>query len=168
MRYPLDTVITGLKHRVAQRPLAREARIKELQDELHAALRGLDAFRAEAARCLAEKADLVASGEYPKKYDLSGYGISQELRRDLDGVAHDLGLISTMERDRKERQLKELRQTRDQPTDVDRVLAFLQLMAKAGETHVSSNGLKQAGYDPHLLADAVLAAAEVADAEPAR
>lgn len=164
MRYPLATVIAGLEHLVAQRPLEREAQINEIQQELQKDQQAKLQFRDVAATQLRSIADQVGAGEYPKGQPLDGYHISQEVRRELDMLARDMGLLSTHERDRKARRVSELRDTRDQPTPVDATLKFLQLMVKAGETHVSANGLKQAGHDPYLLADAVVAAAEVPDA----
>lgn len=165
MRYPLETVITGLRELAKQRPLALENEIAQIQSEVHKAQQAREDMVPVTAAVLRQAATDVENRTFGS---MDAYSVSQELRKRLDDAARGSGFLTVYELDRKNAQLDQFRSQRDSPGPVDATLKFLELMARAGETHVSAHGLKQAGHDPGLLADAVVAAAEVDDAEPAR
>lgn len=165
MRYPLETVITGLRELAKQRPLALENEIAQLQSELHKAQRAEEDMVSVTAAVLRQAALDVENKTFGP---LDPYNACVTLRRRLEEASQGRGYLTVFEVDRKKAQLEHLRNRRDAPAPVDTTLKFLELMVRAGETHVSAHGLKQAGHDPGLLADAIVAAAGVDDAEPAR
>lgn len=165
MRYPIALVTKGLKKLSEEERVQLRASLKADEDKL-AAAPDSSARRSVVAEVLRRYADkLTESTALPA----DAYDVSRGVREAIDRASSDAGFLTVLERDRIRSRIKASKeQLVEYSSAASRMLTFLELMAAAGETHVSAHGIKQAGYDPALLATAVLAAQEVENAKSAR
>lgn len=165
MRYPIALVNQGLKKLVEKSLIELREAVRADEDKL-AAVPNSDARRQVVATALHRYADKLA---HSTKLAADPYEVSSEVRRVVDKAVSGSGYLTTHEQDRLRRRIGDGKAAlENNSTPWSQLHTFLELMAAAGETHVSAHGVKQAGYNPALLAHAMLAAQGVPNAQSAR
>lgn len=165
MRYPIALVTKGLKKLSEEERVQLRVSLKADEDKL-AAAPNASARRSVVAEVLRRYADKLTDST---ALSTNSHDVSREVRLAIDKASSNAGFLTVIEQDRIRSRIKASKeQLAEYSSEASRMLIFLELMAAAGETHVSAHGIKQAGYDPALLATAVLAAQEVENAKSAR
>lgn len=152
MRYEIDTVLAGARaERLDQRELTRD----RLDRLLQAKATNTDtavAKRGELVRELRTLSDMVEEGLPPFDKPLL-FDDGSELNTRVRAVLK--GLPSKIEQRRLDREVKEARDQHAAPQLEGFLESYLRAAQAAGETHISTNALKEAGISPRETMDLV-------------
>lgn len=152
MRYEIDTVLAGARaERLDQRELTRERLDRLLQAQATYTDTAV-AKRVELVRELRSLSDMVEEGLPPFDKPLL-FDDASELNARVRSALK--GLPSKIEQRRLDREVKDARDQHAAPQLEGFLESYLRAARAAGETHISTNALKEAGISPRETMDLV-------------
>lgn len=152
MRYEIDTVLAGARaERLDQRELTRE-RLDRLLQAQATYTDAAVAKRVELVRELRSLSDMVEEGLPPFDKPLL-FDDASELNARVRSALK--GLPSKIEQRRLDREVKDARDQHAAPQLEGFLESYLRAAQAAGETHISTNALKEAGISPRETMDLV-------------